>query len=107
MAYGLNKGAYFAVFLRALLLDIPNLNLYIMTKGGPFMISVTRLNNQDLVINADLIELVESTPDTIISLTTGKKIMVLESVEGVVDKVMDYRRQSFPSVREIADKSYR
>jgi len=42
------------------------------------MIQVTRLNDTKLVINADLIEFVEEIPDTIISLTTGKKIMVKE-----------------------------
>ena len=40
------------------------------------MIKVTRINDKTLVINADLIEFVESIPDTMISLTTGKKIMV-------------------------------
>ncbi|ANE47545.1 flagellar protein D [Paenibacillus swuensis] len=56
------------------------------------MIAVTRLNNSQLVINALLIETVESTPDTVISLTTGKKIMVLESVSDVVSLTQNYLR---------------
>jgi flagellar protein FlbD len=56
------------------------------------MIKVTRLNDAQLVINADLIEFVEAIPDTIISLTTGKKIMVKESIDEVIDKVARFRR---------------
>jgi len=54
------------------------------------MIELTRLNGKDLVVNAELIELIESTPDTILTLTTGRKIMVKESVEEVVKKVKEY-----------------
>lgn len=43
-------------------------------------------------MNAELIETLEATPDTIVSLTTGKKLMVVESVDQVIDKVMAYRR---------------
>ncbi|MFQ3548306.1 MAG: flagellar FlbD family protein [Armatimonadota bacterium] len=56
------------------------------------MIKLTLYNNSDLVVNADLIESVESTPDTIIALTTGKKIMVKESVSDVISKVVTYKR---------------
>lgn len=58
------------------------------------MIKVTRLNGQQIVVNADLIEFVEEIPDTIISLTTGKKIMVRENTEEIVDKTVAYRRAS-------------
>ncbi len=58
------------------------------------MIKVTRLNNTDLVINADLIEFVEAIPDTIISLTTGKKIMVKESIDEVIDRVAQFKQKS-------------
>ncbi|MBN2290113.1 MAG: flagellar FlbD family protein [Candidatus Glassbacteria bacterium] len=60
------------------------------------MIAVTRLNGQQFVVNAELIELVESTPDTIVSLTTGKKYMVKETVNEVIDRIMQYRRQISP-----------
>ncbi|MBT3317290.1 flagellar FlbD family protein [bacterium] len=56
------------------------------------MINVTKLNGSDLVINADLIEFVESTPDTLISLTTGRKIMVQENLEEIIQLAMKFRR---------------
>lgn len=56
------------------------------------MINLTRLNDSKIVINSELIEFVEATPDTIITLTTGQKIMVKESVEVVVDMVKEYKR---------------
>ena len=56
------------------------------------MIYVTRLNHTSVVLNADLIEYVETTPDTVISLTTGQKLMVLETAEEIVAHVVRYRR---------------
>lgn len=56
------------------------------------MIKVTRLNGQTMVINADMIEFVEEIPDTIVSLTTGKKIMVKENSEEIINKVTAYKR---------------
>lgn len=55
------------------------------------MIEVTRLNGRPIVLNADLIESVEATPDTLVSLTTGRKIMVTESVDDVVRRAIEYR----------------
>ncbi|MGA2198125.1 MAG: flagellar FlbD family protein [Bryobacteraceae bacterium] len=56
------------------------------------MIYVTRLNHTSVVLNADLIEYVETTPDTVISLTTGQKLMVRETAEEIVARVVHYRR---------------
>jgi len=56
------------------------------------MINVTRLNHKPIVLNSDLIEQIEMTPDTVISLTTGEKIMVLESSEELVERVVKFRR---------------
>ena len=56
------------------------------------MIYVTRLNHTPIVLNCELIEHIETTPDTVISLTTGQKLMALESAEEIVDRVMAYRR---------------
>jgi flagellar protein FlbD len=56
------------------------------------MISVTRLNHKPLILNSDLIEQIEMTPDTVISLTTGEKIMVLESSDELVDRIVNFRR---------------
>ena len=56
------------------------------------MIRVTRINHVPLVLNSDLIEHVEVTPDTVISLTNGQKFVVLESLEEVVQEVVEFRR---------------
>ncbi len=63
------------------------------------MITVTRINNQPITINAEIIEFVESTPDTIITTMTGKKILVKESVEEVVEKIIEYRQRCFERIR--------
>ncbi|MCP4293656.1 MAG: flagellar FlbD family protein [bacterium] len=55
------------------------------------MIKVTKLNGRELVVNADLIEFVETIPDTLISLTTGRKIMVLEDMDTVIQMAVSYR----------------
>lgn len=57
------------------------------------MITVTRLDKRIVVINADLIKMLESTPDTIITLINGDSIIVRESVEEVVRRAIDYARQ--------------
>jgi flagellar protein FlbD len=57
------------------------------------MITVTRLNNQPVVINADLIKFIEQTPDTLITLTTGERVMVRESLQEVVARAIQYGRQ--------------
>jgi flagellar protein FlbD len=55
------------------------------------VILVTKLNKARVIVNADLIEFVEKTPDTLITMTTGKKLMVTESLEDLLDLVMEYR----------------
>ena len=55
------------------------------------MIKVTRLNGKEFVVNADQIEFVETTPDTVITLISGKKVIVLESVEQIIDRVVSYK----------------
>ncbi|MBI2506092.1 MAG: flagellar FlbD family protein [Candidatus Latescibacteria bacterium] len=57
------------------------------------MIRLTRLNEREFIVNAEMIEFVEAIPDTMISLVSGKKLMVTESVEQVVERVIEYRRQ--------------
>lgn len=56
------------------------------------MIHLTRINHVPLVLNSDLIEHIETTPDTVISLTNGQKFVVLEPVEEVIRKVIEFRR---------------
>ena len=55
------------------------------------MIQLTRLNNQTLVLNADLVKFVEQSPDTVITLVNGEKFIVRESVDEVVQRVLQFR----------------
>jgi len=57
------------------------------------MITVTRLDQRVVVLNADLIKMLEATPDTIITLISGDTLVVRESVEEVVRRAIDYQRQ--------------
>jgi flagellar protein FlbD len=56
------------------------------------MIRLTRLNQVSLVLNSDLIEHVEMTPDTVIALTNGQKFVVRETPEEVIQRVIEFRR---------------
>jgi flagellar protein FlbD len=56
------------------------------------MIQVTRINHVPLVLNSDLIVHLETTPDTVVSMTTGQKFIVLESADQVIQKVVEFRR---------------
>ncbi len=62
------------------------------------MIDLTRMNGKTFMLNSDLIEFVEETPDTVISLTTGKKIIVKESRQDIKNLVKSYRREIFHSL---------
>ena len=57
------------------------------------MISVTKLNGREITINAELIESLEATPDTVVNLATGNRLVVRNSVEDIVAKVMEYRKK--------------
>ena len=61
--------------------------------SGGLMIDVTRLNGKHFVLNAELIEVMEETPDTVITLTTGHKYLVKESVDEVLEKVYTYKNR--------------
>jgi flagellar protein FlbD len=57
------------------------------------MIHLTRLNNTSITINSDLIKFVEQSPDTVITLLNGEKILVRESAEQILDRIVDFRRR--------------
>ncbi len=59
------------------------------------MITLTRLNDSEVIVNAELIETLEATPDTVVTLTTGKKMVVKETTDEVIDRVMEYKRRAF------------
>ena len=59
------------------------------------MIFVHRLNGKQFVVNCELIKFIESTPDTLITLSAGEKLMVKESVDEVVGATMNYRKRLY------------
>ena len=59
------------------------------------MILVTRIKNNPIVINPDLIVFIEETPDTIITLYNGEKIVVQEKVKEVIERIIRFRRSIF------------
>lgn len=59
------------------------------------MIDITKMSGKPITLNADLIEIIEESPDTVITLTTGKKIIVKESRQEVKNLVKSYRKDIF------------
>ncbi|MFP4016768.1 MAG: flagellar FlbD family protein [Halanaerobiales bacterium] len=57
------------------------------------MIKIIKMDGEEIVVNAELIETVKATPDTVIHLTTGKRILVLDEVDEIIDKVIEYKRK--------------
>lgn len=57
------------------------------------MIRLTRLNHQPIVVNAEMIEYLETTPDTVISLVNGQKMVVLESLDQVMAEIIQYQQE--------------
>lgn len=64
------------------------------------MIQVTRLNGKQFILNSELIESMEATPDTVITLTGGNKYVVSETTEELIRRIIDYHRRSHPLFRE-------
>lgn len=62
---------------------------------GSDMIDVTKMNGKPFTLNSDLIEVIEETPDTVITLTTGKKIIVKESRQDIKNLVKLYKKEIF------------
>jgi len=62
------------------------------------MIKVTRLNGQEVYVNADLILFLESSPETILTLENGKKVTVKESIPQVIDRVVEFKSRVLPKV---------
>jgi flagellar protein FlbD len=70
-----------------------HLNPGLVLERGINMIEVTRLNNKSFFINCEWIETVEATPDTVITLTNGRKFVVAEDVEDIIRKVIEYKQK--------------
>jgi len=57
------------------------------------MIALRRLNNQPIMVNPDLIESLEATPDTVVTLTSGNKLLVRDSMDEVREKIIEFKRR--------------
>ena len=67
------------------------------------MIRLHRLNGQEVVVNAELIETVEGHPDTVIGLATGNRFIVQESVSDVIQQVVEYRKSVYVGAAYLPD----
>lgn len=72
------------------------------------MILLTRLDGRELVVNSDLILTVEATPDTMVTLTTGDRLLVREAVQDVVDRAVAFRYRTMqgPGTPRLSDPGY-
>jgi flagellar protein FlbD len=70
------------------------------TREECFVIHLTRLNGQDFAVNCDLIKFIENAPDTVLTLTSGEKIIVRESAEQVVARIIQFRRAVLDSASD-------
>lgn len=59
------------------------------------LIKLEKLDGRTFVLNSDLIEHMESTPDTVITITSGKKYIVSNTVDEVIDKIVNYRKEIY------------
>jgi flagellar protein FlbD len=57
------------------------------------MIALRRLNNEPVMVNPDLIEFLEATPDTVVTLTSGNKLLVRDSMDEVREKIIEFKRR--------------
>ena len=66
------------------------------------MIQLTRLNNSPLIVNSDLVKFVEQSPDTVITLVNGEKILVREKADEVLNRIIEFRRSVLRGIVPIA-----
>ena len=64
------------------------------------MIQVTRLNGEEVYVNADLILFLEKSPDTVITLESGKKIMVRDGIPDIIEKIVKFKSRCLPFVAD-------
>jgi flagellar protein FlbD len=72
--------------------------------GKNIMIKLTRLNSSNFVLNCELIETVEATPDTVISTINGKKYVCTETVDEVIELVVNYKRSIMNPDRQLFER---
>lgn len=64
------------------------------------MVTLTKMNNSLITVNEDLIESIEETPDTVITFTTGKKLLVKESIEEIVSMIKEFKKEIFSNIEK-------
>jgi flagellar protein FlbD len=69
--------------------------------AGEFMIVLHRLNKQEYILNAELIKMIETIPDTVITLVSGEKLIVRESVDEVCKKVLEYKASIYYAFNQV------
>ena len=69
------------------------------------MIKLTRTSGEKFVLNADLIVEVQETPDTVITLTNGKKLLVIDSADDIIKKVVNYRQKIMAGISSAGERS--
>jgi len=67
------------------------------------MIQLTRLNNSPLIVNSDLVKFVEQSPDTVITLVNGEKILVREKADEVLSRIVEFRRSVLQGIVSITN----
>src|SRR5256885_5632013 len=92
MSYGTREAITAALRRRGADIFAKGAGVDVGVAEGRGMIQLTRLNNQPLVVNSDLIKFLERAPDTVLTLISGEKVVVLESCEQVLEKVIEFRR---------------
>lgn len=78
-----------------------------MSGGGEAdskMIKLTRFDGSEVAVNAELIKFVEAAPDTIVTLSSDQKLLVLETVDEVIDAVIEYKRLAYGSLPQKRDR---
>ncbi len=68
------------------------------------MIALRRLNNETVMVNPDLIEFLESTPDTVVTLTSGNKFIVRDTMDEVREKIIEFKRRIYGEDEQAAPR---
>ncbi|WP_111571952.1 flagellar FlbD family protein [Halanaerobium saccharolyticum] len=69
------------------------------------MIKLTRTSGKEFVLNADLIVEVQETPDTVITLTNGKKLLVKDTADDIINKVVNFRQEIMAGISRTGERS--
>ncbi len=67
------------------------------------MIRLSRLNGKEFVLNSDLVKTIEETPDTLVTLLNGEKMMVLEKLGEVIARIVAFRKETFGRVSVVTE----